>query len=67
MGSLFVRIEKAATLPGEPESWIVLFNGVQQGGVYDTSGAGTRTFISEDEARSWAVAVLYDIEFQWEM
>lgn len=61
--SLFVRIEEAA---GEKSAWIVLFNGVQQGGMYDKSGAGNREFASEREAREWAEQILDGIDFQWE-
>lgn len=63
---VFVRVEPAATLPGEPPRWIVLLNGVQQGGMYDASGAGNRVFTTEQEARRWIASVLHNIPFQWE-
>ena len=63
---LFVRIEEAATLPGEPKAWIVLFNGVQQGGMYDKSGAGNRTFKSTEEAEEWVAEILRGVPFQRE-
>ena len=66
MASLFVRIEKACVEGNEAQKWIVLFNGVQQGGMYDLSGAGNREFESEAEAREWAEAILKDIHFEWE-
>ena len=64
MASLFVRVAEA--VGGEKPKWIVLFNGVQQGGMYDASGAGNREFENEREAREWAESILHDISFEWE-
>lgn len=64
--SVFVRVEQAATLPGESPRWIVTMNGVQQGGVYDASGAGNREFMTEEDARQWIESILHGIPFQWE-
>lgn len=66
MASLFVRIEKSCVIGDEPPRWMVLFNGVQQGGMYDLSGAGNREFDSEAEAREWAEGILKGIDFEWE-
>lgn len=66
MGEIFVRVEAGAVLPGERPKWIVLMNGVQQGGSYDMSGAGNREFESEGEAREWIAGILHDIPFTWE-
>lgn len=64
MASLFVRVAEA--VGGERPKWIVLFNGVQQGGMYDASGAGNREFESEREAIKWVESILHDIPFKWE-
>lgn len=64
--TLFVRIDEAVTAEAEQRKWIVLFNGVQQGGMYDLSGAGNREFDSEQKAREWAESILRDIPFEWE-
>ena len=66
MKIMMIRIEQAATLPDEEPQWMVLVNGVQAGGMYDKSGAGNRTFESEEQARKWITEILHDCPFTWE-
>ena len=66
MGQIFIRVEPAVATTGEEPKWIVLMNGVQQGGMYDKSGAGNREFDSKTEAREWIKGILHDMTFTWE-
>ena len=66
MGHIFIRVEPAVALHGEPQKWVVLMNGVQEGGMHDKSGAGNREFDSETEAREWIKGILHDTTFTWE-